>query len=99
MMINSGIISMFYMVITSVVDNFYFIVTGEPFLDDKTCLDLHEAIFRRHSSSVVLQGFCRIIMSKREANVLRMQPDNLFHPEYTSRRKKILMIDSTRFSL
>ena len=44
-----------------------------------------------------IQSFFRIIMAKNVANRLRVEPDNLFEPEFSDRRKFLLKIDDSRF--
>ena len=46
-----------------------------------------------------IQSFFRIITAKNIANRLRMEPHNLFEPEFSERRKIILKIDDSRFQV
>lgn len=44
-----------------------------------------------------IQGFFRIIQSKKIVNDLRSKPDNLFEPEFSIQRKRKLKIDDSMF--
>ena len=44
-----------------------------------------------------IQCFFRVIVSKSIVNKLRMEPRNLFDPEFSDRRKFLLKIDDSRF--
>ena len=46
-----------------------------------------------------IQYFLRKIAAKNISNKLRMKPHNLFDPEFSGLRKKILKIDDSRFNL
>ena len=47
---------------------------------------------------VIIQCFIRISLSKKKSNDLRSIPDNLFDPEFSLVRKKLLNIDDSCFN-
>ena len=51
----------------------------------------------KHESAMTIQCFFRICRSTKIANDLRLLPENLFEPEFSSTRKKILNIDESPF--
>jgi len=64
-------------------------------MDDKC----HEfvGVLEDYIFSTKIQYFFRIIMAKNVANRLRVEPRNLFDPEFSDRRKFLLKIDDSRF--
>jgi cytohesin len=54
-------------------------------------------VFREYISSKKIQSFFRIIMAKNIVNRLRMEPTNLFDPEFSIMRKSMLKIDDSWF--
>lgn len=48
-------------------------------------------------SALTIQGFVRTYNSKKLANLFRLEPNNLFHVDFSQRRKHILNIDDTKF--
>ena len=49
-------------------------------------------------AAIVIQCFIRISLSKKKANDLRSIPENLFDPEFSLVRKKLLNIDDSCFN-
>jgi len=54
-------------------------------------------ILEEHVSQKILHLFFKIISAKNIANKLRIEPHNLFDPEFSGLRKRILKIDDSRF--
>jgi len=54
-------------------------------------------LLKEHLSSITIQYFFRIITSKNITNKLRIEPRNLFDPEFSDMRKRIFNIDDSRF--
>ena len=52
-----------------------------------------------YNNAVRIQCFIRISLSKKKANDLRSIPNNLFDPEFSLVRKKLLNIDDSCFKL
>ena len=53
--------------------------------------------FKEYEKAIIIQSFFRIIVSKSLANKLRSEPDNLFDPEFSKMRKRMLKIDDSCF--
>ena len=51
----------------------------------------------KYLKATTIQCFLRIMLAKIFSNKLRAEPDNLFHPEFSIMRKKLLKIDDSRF--
>ena len=54
-------------------------------------------LWKEYDNAVIIQCFFRISYSKKKAYELRSIPDNLFDPEFSSMRKKLLDIDDSCF--
>jgi len=55
-------------------------------------------LFEKFDKSTTIQCFVRTAMAKDISNKRRAEPDNLFDPEFSSKRKKLLNIDDSRFN-
>ena len=51
-----------------------------------------------YNNAVRIQCFIRISLSKKNSDILRSIPDNLFDPEFSLIRKKMLNIDDSCFN-
>ena len=76
--------------------------TGEEFEDEYTAKVLEKVYFmykdrKETSAATKIQCLFRVYRSKRLADVQRVHPDHLFHPEYSGSRKRLLSIDESRF--
>ena len=54
-------------------------------------------MWKEYDNAVIIQCFFRVSYSKKKAYELRSIPDNLFDPEFSSMRKKLLDIDDSCF--
>ena len=54
-------------------------------------------LFDYDKFSLVIQCAFRVHMSNKRVNILRSQPENLFHPEFSIIRKRKLNIDDSMF--
>jgi hypothetical protein len=51
-----------------------------------------------YEKATMIQCFFRVTMSKILVNRLRSEPENLFDPDFSNKRKRILKIDDSRFA-
>lgn len=53
----------------------------------------------RRKAVIKIQCVVRSYLSKKQTHILRLKPDNLFHPEFSQLRQNMLQIDSSMFQM
>ena len=64
---------------------------------NKKVTKLFEAFFEKNEKATTIQCFLRTMMAKNVSNKRRVEPDQLFDPDFSTRRKKLLKIDDSLF--